>query len=56
MSKLIKLPQEDLEECRDKISALLKEYNCRLISADEYSEVLLLDRDTDKIIGKLNND
>lgn len=33
-------------ECRRKIKALLSEYNCILISADEWSSVILYDNDT----------
>ena len=36
----------DIEICRDKIKALLREYNCDLISADEYHNVLIMDLDT----------
>lgn len=36
----------DLEECRDKINALLEEYNCHLMSADEWHSVILFDNDT----------
>ena len=43
--------RSDLEECRDKINTLLREYNCLLMSADEYSSVLLCDKDTHKTKG-----
>jgi len=36
----------DLEKCRDKINMLLKEYNCSLMSADEWHHVLIMDLDT----------
>ncbi len=36
----------DIEVCRDKIRAMLKEYNCDLISAEEYHGVLIIDLDT----------
>jgi predicted transcriptional regulator len=41
----------DLEECRDKIESLLREYNCELISADEWHQVLIRDNDTDETKG-----
>jgi len=36
----------DIAECRAKIRELLTEYNCMLISADEWHDVLLYDHDT----------
>lgn len=44
----------DLDECRRKIRGILEEYNCRLLSADEYSHVLLYDKDTQETTGNLN--
>ena len=44
-------PVPDLEECRNKIIHLLNEYNCDLISADEWYNVLLQDCDTLETIG-----
>lgn len=41
----------DAEVCRDKIKAILEEYNCCLISADEYSWVLIYDNDTFETVG-----
>jgi hypothetical protein len=41
----------DVEICRDKIKAVLEEYNSRLLSADEYSWVLVHDNDTFETIG-----
>tara|TARA_R110002012_G_scaffold49804_2_gene128773 strand:- start:35754 stop:35918 length:165 start_codon:yes stop_codon:yes gene_type:complete len=38
--------RSDVEECRDKINQLLQEYNCSLMSADEWSNVLIYDKDT----------
>lgn len=46
----------DLELCRLEIKKLLSEYNCFLISADEWTPVLLFDKDTYKTVGDLNND
>lgn len=40
--------KKDLEECKDKLIALIKEYNCSLISADEWHSVLIRDNDTDE--------
>lgn len=40
--------QTDLEECKQKLNSLLREYNCYLMSADEWSNVLLIDNDTDE--------
>lgn len=41
----------DVEECRDKINQLLMEYNCELMSADDWSNVLLYDKDTGEYVG-----
>ena len=46
----------DLELCKIEIKKLLAEYNCALVSADEWSQVLLYDKDTYKTVGDLNND
>ena len=46
--------KRDIEICKDKIKAILGEYNCRLMSADEYSHVLLYDEDSYETVGKLN--
>ena len=40
----------DLEECKIKLLAILREYNCELMSADECSQVLVRDKDTDKTV------
>lgn len=45
--------KSDLEECRDKINDLLREYNCSLMSADEWSKVLIFDNDTYETKGDL---
>jgi len=47
-----KIPESrrDIEECREKLMALLTEYRCSLITSDEWSSVLLLDKDTDETI------
>ena len=34
--KKLKIELTDLEICKNKINELLVEYNCRLLSADEY--------------------
>lgn len=41
----------DAELCRDAIVELLLEYNCELLSADEWSHVLLRDKDTNEYVG-----
>jgi hypothetical protein len=43
-----KKPEEtsDLEECKEKIKAILREYNCRLTDGEEGTHVLLHDVDT----------
>lgn len=43
--------QTDAEVCRDKIKAILEEYNCTLMSSDEYSWVLAYDNDTFETVG-----
>lgn len=40
--------KSDLQKCRVKIKALLEEYNCRIMSADEWSHCLIVDNDTDE--------
>ena len=39
---------DDIEICRAKINALLVEYNCEVISADEYTQTLIRDKDTEE--------
>lgn len=46
MSKKKPVEIEDIYECKDKINAILKEYGCTLISADEWHPVILRDNDT----------
>lgn len=50
----MKIKQEglnDLEECKHKLNNLLREYNCSLISAEEWSRrVLLIDKDTNETL------
>ena len=46
MAKQNKGRSNDVAECKARIRALLSEYNCVLISADEYHDVLLYDWDT----------
>ena len=38
----------DIYECRRKIKELLSEYNCSLISFDDYHSALLYDNDTEE--------
>ena len=40
----------DLEECRDKIRMILREYNCSL-ETDDYHWVWLRDNDTNETLG-----
>ena len=40
----------DLELCKLEVTKILNEYNCSLISADEWSRVLLIDNDTQKSV------
>lgn len=39
-------PITDLEEARIKIQQILREYNCVIFSADEWSSVIIKDKDT----------
>jgi len=39
----------DFDICKIKIEQLLKEFNCEIISADEYTSVLIRDKDTKEI-------
>lgn len=41
----------DIEECRQKIFALLSEYGCQLISQDEWHGVLIRDNHTDETMS-----
>lgn len=45
-------PEEirDIEICKKKIEAILKEYNCGLMSADEWHHVLIYDKDTNETL------
>ena len=47
----MKKDEECIEECKNKIQAILKEYNCELLDPDEGMWVLLHDRDTDTTIS-----
>lgn len=38
--------KSDLEECKEKIKSLLKEYNCTIESSYDYSFVYIQDYDT----------
>lgn len=53
--KQFKRGVSDIEQCKRKIKALLEEYNCKLISADEWHHVLLYDMDTHETVGELNS-
>ena len=46
--------KSDIEICKSKVKSILEEYNCSLMSADEYSNVLLYDNDTHEKVGKIN--
>ena len=45
-----KSSNSDLEECKLKVLATLRDYNCELLSADELTQVLIRDKDTDKTV------
>lgn len=51
MKHTIENKTTDIEECRNKLFNLLREYNCQLISADEWQHVLLLDKDTNETVS-----
>lgn len=53
--KNTKNKQTDIEKCKFKINKLLKEYNCDLMSADEWSRVLLIDNDTQETLLAQDN-
>lgn len=40
----------DLEECKDKINAVLREYNC-VIETDDYHWAWLRDNDINETVG-----
>lgn len=40
----------DLELCKEKVIALLKEYNCA-IETDDYAALWMRDRDTNETVG-----
>jgi hypothetical protein len=46
-----KQTQNDIEICKSRIIALLEEFNCELLSADEWHRVLIRDRDTQETKG-----
>lgn len=50
MRKDKKQSESDLIKCKSKLLAILEKYNCELISADEYVQVLIRDKDTDKTV------
>jgi hypothetical protein len=41
----------DIEICKHKIKALLAEYRCYLMSADEWHDVLIVDKDTKETLN-----
>lgn len=41
----------DLEECKAKIEALLKEYNCTVWGVHDWCNVVLEDKDTKETVG-----
>jgi len=45
---------DDLYICRERIEAILKEYNCT-IETDDYHSVWLRDKDTDETTGIIND-
>jgi hypothetical protein len=52
MAKNTNKPKKtNAEVCSDNIKATLEEYNCTLMSADEYSWVLVYDNDTFETAG-----
>lgn len=54
MAKQNKRPTTDLQQCKREIKALLETHNCYLMSADEWSNVLIVDADTNETDGGLN--
>ena len=48
MARQSETQHRDVAECKARIRALLSEYNCELISADEYHDVLIFNPDTDE--------
>lgn len=48
MAKRPENQKTDLEICKEKINALLREYNCELLDPDEGHYVLIWDKDTDE--------
>lgn len=48
MRKQEKHDRSDLEECKERIQQLLREYNCELCSTYDYSSIFLRDKDTDE--------
>ncbi len=38
----------DIDECKEKIQQLLREYNCELCSTYDYSNIYMRDKDTDE--------
>lgn len=38
----------DIDECKEKIQKLLREYNCELCTTYDYSNIYMRDKDTDE--------
>lgn len=49
MAKKQELEIRDIDECKEKINALLREYNCELLDPDEGKHVLIWDKDTNEM-------
>jgi len=50
MARVEYKPENDLQECLDKIIKLLIEYNCRIEFDIEIDDVLIFDLDTNKFL------
>jgi len=44
-------PENDLQECCDKIIKLLIEYNCRIEFDEELNDMIILDIDTNRFLN-----
>jgi hypothetical protein len=40
--------EDNIKKCKEKIQKILDKYDCRLISADEFTVVLVEDKRTEK--------
>lgn len=54
MAKREKRKVSDVEECRNKIKAILEEYNCSIHSCDDWSGIYMIDNDTQETTAKIN--